>query len=340
MCQAKKKAEIERTELETLKCITETPLFTPAQIPSIEATLASVTTGQPTVPIASSSGESKTSLATSSIVSTHQTSSSPNDVSTSKLPGRSKRPQKNKTLQTKVPVKKAGKGKRHSKRSLKKKCNGNPSEDGAAHTVIAYSDVSETVAGASQEADLITVGSSRARISQGPVGNMSKVDSCGLQNGTEKNEGNNEKGNQSSDEDDIDIEIDIENDDEENSVLQSRSTSPSSVYKLLLRSADIDSSVKKRSKTDIDNTAFSASSQVKVNKVKQEDSYVTDQNISIDKNESKFKEGDGQTSFHIRSLSPVEKSQISQEEEDEDEEEDHHVKTETIGEIGRDKPRN
>ncbi|RUS83013.1 hypothetical protein EGW08_009201, partial [Elysia chlorotica] len=157
------------------------------------------------------------------------------------------------------------------------------SEDSAHHTVIAYSDVSETAVGASQEADLITLGNSRARTGPGPVSSSGKDCSQGLINGAEKNVDNKEKGKESSDEDDIDIEIDIENDDGENSVLQSRSTSPSSVYKLLLKSADIGSSVKKHAKIGIEDSV-SSNSGTSANTVIKEDSNAIDQKGSLNEN--------------------------------------------------------
>ncbi|GFR82583.1 histone H2A deubiquitinase MYSM1-like [Elysia marginata] len=326
---AKKKAEIERNELETLKCMTETPLFTPTQTPSLQTTIASVTTGQPTIPVASSSGtSSKTVLENPSAVSKKQTSSPSKTVSGSKTPKKSNKPLKSNILSPKVPIKRAGKGKKLPKRSSKDLCNGKPSHDETTHTVIAYSDVSETAAGANQEADLITVGNSRARSNQVIMNNPSKAYESSLDKSTVKNESGKEKISHGSDEDDIDVEIDIENDDEENLVLQSRSTSPSSVYQLLLKSADIDKSEKRRSKTDVDSLSASTNSKIKTNEVTQEESLGAGQDEAVENNSIKSKEVDSQ--IPSRSLSPEETAQSLKEEEDEEEEENHHVKTETI----------
>ena len=317
--------------------MSETPLFTPAQTPtSIEETLASVTTGQPTIPVASTSGtDSKTLLTSSPAVSEHNVSLSL--VPVAKVLGRSKKPQKIRTLPPKVPVKKSGKGKSLSKRtSRNNKTNGKSPKEGSAHTVIAYSDVSETVAGANQEADLITVGTSRVRSSQGAVNNVNKPGEQSVSEEANRKESNKERGDHSSDEDDIDIEIDIENDDEENSVLQSRSTSPSSVYKLLLKSADIDTSQKRCSKSDNENMSSLTNSQIKANESTPEELFTSDPNESLKLEDSKSidadlsGEKDNQLSYSTRP-SPDENSHGMHDEEDEEEEE-HHIKTETIGE--------
>ncbi|GFO48137.1 histone h2a deubiquitinase mysm1-like [Plakobranchus ocellatus] len=333
---AKKKAEIERTELETLKCMSETPLYTPSQTPSsLAATVASVTTGQPTIPVASTS-VSKSRTQTSSSTLTSKTSAVPSTTASSsaiKFSHKYKTSKKKKDSLSKLPDKKTSKGKRPSKKSLKDKSATHRTADSSHHTIIAYSDVSETAAGASQEADLITVSTNRARNIQGTTANVTKSNSMSK---TQSFKIDDMKETQSSDEDEIDVEVDIENDDEENLVLQSRSTSPSSVYKHLLKSADIDILEKGSLNADLIRTAASSLAEMQPDEGIDKGSHIISQNESIMNGENKEEKLDNHTqcsknhvSSDSRSVSPMDTLQSFRGEEEEEEQE-HHVKTDSI----------
>lgn len=225
--------------METLKSMTDTPLFT-LRPSSLAATVASVTTGQPTISVAASQASKLNSTITEpagrmsgplakACVNTAKTRRSASESGKTELSA------KREIANTKG-LKRTAKSKRFTRRSKK-------SSPSVPNGVIAYADVSETK-GANEEADLITFVANKFR------NKSSRPESiCSTSDGQSVITGSSDVSNSSSarelkvsdvEDEDIDVDVDIENDDDENPVLQSRSASPSSVYQQLLKSAYIE----------------------------------------------------------------------------------------------------
>ncbi|CAG5133772.1 unnamed protein product [Candidula unifasciata] len=237
----KKKTEIEKSQLEALKSMTETPLFTTTPL-SLAATVASVTTGQPTISVATSSvSEISNNISDCSLNTTNTVS----DVRSSTL--KAKRPvtplKKNlssvagtsQTAEVK-PHKQTAGSRKHIK--VQKKLHSS-----THNGVVAYADVSE-MGGGNQETELITFAASKFRHKGIRPDNWSCISDCGSAvNGSSvgsSSSSSTEPKTSSGEDEDVEVDIDIEDDDSENAVLLSRSASPSSVYQQLLKSADIE----------------------------------------------------------------------------------------------------
>lgn len=245
--QVKKKAEMEKSQLETLKSMTEPPLFTTTPL-SLAATVASVTTGQPTINVATSSvGKINSSNSSNSSCSLNNGSLNTTNVVTNVRSSatKAKRPvsQLKKIVSSVTGTHHIPETNAHKQTRNRKHAREHKKLHSSAHNgVIAYADVSETIGG-SQEAELITFVANKFR-HKGPradcLSSVSDTQSAvnGSTDGSSSSSSRELKASDAEDED-VEVDIDIENDDSENAVLLSRSASPSSVYQQLLRSAEI-----------------------------------------------------------------------------------------------------
>ncbi|XP_055886147.1 histone H2A deubiquitinase MYSM1-like [Biomphalaria glabrata] len=204
---AKKKAEVEKLELETFKSMTESPLYVNS---SLAATVASVTTGQPTI-----TTNSKPKLSSSGAVHLG---------SPSKQCFKPNKQAKKVTVSVKKVKNKGAKGNKSKKNSSK-------------NEQLCTLENLEAI----KTCDSVTIISSRSH-KKGSV--CSSI--CSTSDGLSGLNGNSDISNSSftkesklSEEEDDELDVDIENDDDENPILQSRSASPSSVYEQLLKSAYI-----------------------------------------------------------------------------------------------------
>jgi hypothetical protein len=204
LLQAKKKAEMEKLEMDTLKSMTETPLFnsTPS---SLAATVASITTGQPTVVTPAADPQVKGQGRKQRIA--------PANKCDKLKAGTIHRPTQRKSST------KPGKEK-NSPRKLKKL-----DLSGAAHGAAGVGDI------------VLQARTSRCNSVCSTSDGISTVN--GSSDVSDVSNSSFTRTSKLSDEDDMDIDIDIENDDEENPILLSRSASPSSVYLQLLKAAHI-----------------------------------------------------------------------------------------------------
>ncbi|BFY99501.1 hypothetical protein BsWGS_02541 [Bradybaena similaris] len=233
----KKKAEMEKSQLETLRSMTEPPLFATTPL-SLAATVASVTTGQPTINVATSSvGKINSSCGSSNttIVVTNVRSSA---TKTKRPVSQLKKIVSSVSGSRHIPETNAHKQMRNRKHTREHKKLHSSAHNG----VVAYADVSETIGG-SQEAELITFVANKFRHKGPRADSLSSVSDTqsalnGSTDGGSSSSSRELKASDAEDED-VEVDIDIENDDSENAVLLSRSASPSSVYQQLLRSAEI-----------------------------------------------------------------------------------------------------
>lgn len=195
---------MEKFEMDTLKSMTETPLFNSSPS-SLAATVASITTGQPTVltPAADpqhrrQGRKQKIATANKSDMPKAGTIHRPTQRKSTTKPSKEKNSQKNLKKLDLIGAAQGAAGLGDIVLQARtSRCNSVCSTSDGISTVNGFSDVSDT--------------------SNSSFTRASKL----------------------SNEDDIDIDIDIENDDDENPILLSRSASPSSVYQQLLKSAHI-----------------------------------------------------------------------------------------------------